>query len=169
MGRASRRKRERLAHRLGVGAAEGEMPSSGKPKTTQEILKRTWDMLETARLGASVATDNPDPRHRISGVRNVIVFGRAVTNVLQNLRATELTFDAWYAPVVQRMETDPLMRFLYELRTRILKQGEMPTSSSGQFTGDLVVAYAPISETSQCEELFHWRPTRRKRLGGSIA
>lgn len=116
MGRASRRKRERLAHRLGVGAAEGEMPSSGKPKTTQEILKRTWDMLETARLGASVATDNPDPRHRISGVRNVIVFGRAVTNVLQNLRATELTFDAWYAPVVQRMETDPLMRFLYELQ-----------------------------------------------------
>ena len=37
-----------------------------------------------------------DPRTRIDSVRNVIVFGRAVTNVLQNLRSTEGMFDEWY-------------------------------------------------------------------------
>jgi hypothetical protein len=48
-----------------------------------------------------------------------------VTNVLQNLRSTEKDFEEWYRPYVAEMKTNPLMKFFYELRTRILKRGEM--------------------------------------------
>ncbi len=65
------------------------------------------------------------PARRQSGLRNLVVFGRAVTNVLQNLRSTEKSFDEWYQPYVEEMKSDPLMKFFYELRTRILKKGDM--------------------------------------------
>jgi hypothetical protein len=56
-------------------------------------------------------------------MHSVVVFGRAVTNVLQNLRSKVPNFDAWYAPWKAEMEQDPLMRYLYELRTDLLKKG----------------------------------------------
>ena len=71
----------------------------------------------------------------MSGVRNVVVFGRAVTNVLQNLRSTEPTFDEWYSHQVEKMRNDPLAKFMYNLRTRILKEGELRTSVSLNITG----------------------------------
>ena len=47
-----------------------------------------------------------------------------MTNVLQNLRSTEPSFDTWYKSVQEQLAADPLMKFFYELRTRILKQGD---------------------------------------------
>ena len=64
-----------------------------------------------------------------------MVFGRAITNVLQNLRSTEAGFEEWYAPYVRRMGADSQMRYLYELRSRILKQGDMPISTGIMFSG----------------------------------
>ena len=55
------------------------------------------------------------------------MFGRAVTNVLQNLRSVDDRFDAWYQPFRKEMESDPLMRYLYTLRSQILKEGALPT------------------------------------------
>jgi hypothetical protein len=52
------------------------------------------------------------------------VFGRALTNVLQNLRSSESDFDAWYEPHQKKLAADPTMKFFYELRSRILKRGE---------------------------------------------
>jgi len=98
-------------------------------KTTKEVLQRIRDTLNTARLGLKDVLDGP--QRRLGGLRNLIVFGRAVTNVLQNLRSTEPTFDEWYAPYVAEMKADPLLKYLYELRTKILKEGMLGTSSSG--------------------------------------
>lgn len=97
-------------------------------KTTNEVLRRARDTLNTARLGLKDVLGAPD--RRLGGLRNLVVFGRAVTNVLQNLRATETRFDQWYSPYVAQMTADPLLRYLYELRTQILKEGALRTSSS---------------------------------------
>jgi len=80
--------------------------------------------------------EGDDPRARIAGLRNIVVFGRAVTNVLQNLRSTESGFDAWYQPHVDAMKVDPLLKYFYDLRSQILKQGSVATSSSVTFSGD---------------------------------
>ncbi|MGZ6268584.1 MAG: hypothetical protein ACXWNR_08510, partial [Candidatus Limnocylindrales bacterium] len=40
------------------------------------------------------------------------------------------TFDSWYRPFVEEMKGDPLMRYFYRLRSEILKEGGLATSSS---------------------------------------
>ena len=64
-----------------------------------------------------------DPASRMTGVRNVVVWGRSVAHVLEHLRGTEPDFDSWY----QRYQDDPVMQYLVELRNRMLKEGELPT------------------------------------------
>ncbi len=96
-------------------------------KTTVEILSNAKQTLATANLGLQLmGTGTPD--QRMAGLRNLVVFGRAVTNVLQNLRSTEPTFDQWYAPVVAEMRADPLLKYFYDLRSKILKQGSTSTT-----------------------------------------
>lgn len=53
-----------------------------------------------------------------------MVFGRAVTNVIQTLRNSVEGFDEWYIPHGEAMSRDPLMRFFYKLRSQILKEGQ---------------------------------------------
>ncbi len=104
-------------------------------RTTVEILQHAEDTLYTAQLGMSHLKGD-DPKARIAGFRNIVVFGRAVTNVLQNLRSTESDFDAWYQPHIEVMRADPLLKYFYELRTQILKQGLVAVSSSMTFSGN---------------------------------
>lgn len=98
-------------------------------KTTKDILQKTKDALKAAELGLDDVVKD-DPNRRASGLRNVVVFGRSVTNILQNLRSTEPSFDDWYRKYREEMEKDELMRYMYELRSIILKEGELQTSSS---------------------------------------
>jgi hypothetical protein len=96
-------------------------------KTTSEILRRARETLAITQRSLRDAIT--DPARRDVAIRNVAVFGRAVTNVLQNLRSTESAFDDWYVGVKKDMESDELMRFFYALRSRILKQGDARTGS----------------------------------------
>lgn len=95
-------------------------------RTTAEILKRTEETLSTARHGLDDLITG-SPQRKLSGLRNLVVFGRAITNVLQNLRGTEPNFDEWYGKYRDEMESDPLMRYFYALRTKILKEGLLET------------------------------------------
>jgi hypothetical protein len=104
-------------------------------KTTSSILEKTQDTLNTAKLGLRLL-GSANPHERMAGLRNLVVFGRAVTNVLQNLRSTEPTFDSWYERYKSEMEADPLMKFFYKLRSKILKEGELRTHSSMTFSGN---------------------------------
>ncbi|MCR4279949.1 MAG: hypothetical protein NUV82_00815 [Candidatus Komeilibacteria bacterium] len=96
-------------------------------RTTEQTLRLVRETLETARLGFRDLKAISARRH--SGLRNLVVFGRAVTNVLQNLRSTESGFDAWYQPFVEEMKKDHLIKFFYDLRSRILKQGDLGVSN----------------------------------------
>lgn len=103
-------------------------------KSTEGIIADAVQTLDTARLGLSDIV-NGGPEKRDAGLRNVVVFGRAVTNVLQNLRSTESRFEDWYAPLQKEMESDSLLRFFYNLRSEILKEGTIPTSTSAYIKG----------------------------------
>ena len=87
-----------------------------------DVLRRARETLEIAKLGLVDVTKHPS--RRLSGLSNLVVFGRAVTNVLQNLRSISPGFDSWYEPLKRELAADPLMKFFYGLRSRILKRGE---------------------------------------------
>ena len=92
---------------------------------------QTQDVLKTAKLGLEDLRKGKPDRRR-AALQNVVVFGRAVTNVLQNLRKTEPEFDDWYAKYQREMQSDPLMRFFYEMRSQILKEGRTDVLSFAQ-------------------------------------
>lgn len=98
-------------------------------KTTAEVMQRATDTLTTAKLGLRDVVGGGAGR-RLAGLRNLVVFGRAVTNVLQNLRSLEPTFDEWYQPYVEKMKADPLLKYFYALRSEILKEGTLRTGSA---------------------------------------
>jgi hypothetical protein len=97
-------------------------------KSTRETLARVKETLDTAKLGLRDVVEG-GPSRRLGGLRNLIVFGRAVTNVLQNLRSSEPSFDTWYQPYVNEMRDDPLLRYFYVVRSEILKEGKLRTSN----------------------------------------
>jgi hypothetical protein len=94
--------------------------------STQEILQSTRDTLEVARQGLSDARSK-DPRRRVAGIRNVVVWGRATTEALRRLKRTEPGYQAWWKEHSARMQNDPLMKFFYELRNVILHEAKLPT------------------------------------------
>ena len=105
-------------------------------RTTEIILKEAEDTLYTAQLGLDLV-NGKDPKPRIAGLRNLVVFGRAVTNVLQNLRSTVgKPFDEWYQPKVEEMSNDQVLKYFYKLRSQILKQGSVNTSVSMSLSGN---------------------------------
>lgn len=105
-------------------------------RTTQTILREAEDTLFTAQLGLDLVKGK-EPKARIAGLRNLVVFGRAVTNVLQNLRSTVgKHFDKWYQPKVEEMANDQVLKYFYKLRSQILKQGTVNTSSSMFLSGN---------------------------------
>ncbi|HDD44713.1 MAG TPA: hypothetical protein ENG63_07635 [Candidatus Desulfofervidus auxilii] len=94
--------------------------------TTTDIIRSAEETLKTAEQGLEDLIKGP-PERKLSGLRNLIVFGRAVTNVLQNLRSIESDFDAWYERYREEMKNAPLMRYFYKLRSKILKEGLLET------------------------------------------
>jgi len=91
-------------------------------RTTIHIVKDVQETLKTAENGLEDLVNGPRNR-KLSGLRNLVVFGRAVTNVLQGLRSTEPEFDTWYEKYVKEMDSDPLLKYFYDLRSLILKKG----------------------------------------------
>jgi hypothetical protein len=98
---------------------------------TKTILDFAQDTLETAEFGLRMVQSG-NPALRKTGIRNLIVFGRAVTNTLQKLRSVVPDFESWYQPWVDRMRADPIMSYFYKLRSEILKEGKMKTGVSVQ-------------------------------------
>ncbi|WP_454776421.1 hypothetical protein [Janthinobacterium tructae] len=97
-----------------------------------EILSRTDDILATARLGLDDMLST-DYTRRMSGLRNLIVFGRSVTFTLQNLSSKADGFDEWYLAEQEVMKADSLMKYFLNLRNEILKQGKLNVSTSAYF------------------------------------
>jgi hypothetical protein len=99
-------------------------PSPGQSAEIADVLHRTRSTLRRTELASDRFPNAPDREGEVAAMHNVVVTGRAVTNVLQNLCSKAQGFDAWYGLWQQDMRQDPLLRYLYELRTQILKRGE---------------------------------------------
>tara|TARA_R110000824_G_scaffold35499_3_gene111205 strand:- start:2851 stop:3519 length:669 start_codon:yes stop_codon:yes gene_type:complete len=95
------------------------------------IIQKAEETLQTARFGYEDLTSENRYR-RYSGIRNLVVFGRSVTFVIQNLKTPVGSdrFDAWYQPIQEKMKSDVLMKYFVTLRNEILKQGKLPVSTS---------------------------------------
>ena len=96
-----------------------------------QVLTRSGFMLRLVKQGlrdleidATDLSTDPNALDRILlGFVAVVVFGRAVTNALQNLRSFDRqAFDAWYEPWRREMQNDALLRWFYVLRSEILKR-----------------------------------------------
>lgn len=96
----------------------------------EAVLQRVDETLQTAMHGRDDLLGSQRNR-RMSGLRNLIVFGRSVTFVLQNLRPVVGTdnFDAWYAPRQDAMKASPLMRYFVDARNALEKQGKLSVST----------------------------------------
>ena len=106
------------------------------PGTVREVIAKAWLMLDRVEVGAARAQGS-DPDQREPGLHDVSVYGRAITNVLENLRGTGVDFDTWYRPWKEELEADPLCRYFYKTRSAVLKEGS-PVKASGAITiGDL--------------------------------
>ena len=75
----------------------------------------------------------------------LIVFGRAVTFVLQNLRSVvpDGEFDRWYTPKQAKMKDDAVMRYFVTLRNEIEKQGKLEVATNVE------IAYINFTEIQQ--------------------
>ena len=98
-------------------------------RTATQVLSQAEETLRTARRGYQDFIGS-DPSRRMSGLRNAVVFGRAVTNVLENLRSRVEDFDGWYEPRSAALAKDAGFRRLYKLRSEILKRGTLQVSNS---------------------------------------
>lgn len=94
------------------------------PVAIADVLKRTRATLRNTELALEDLKCASNNERRVAALRNVIVMGRAVTNVLQNLRSNAQDFDIWYALWQEQMKQDPLMKYMYNLRSEILKEGK---------------------------------------------
>jgi len=94
--------------------------------TVDTVLRRIDETMEAVRFGLS-DVDSSIPGRRNSGIRNVIMLGRTVTFVIQNLRTVSDRdeFDAWYQPLQDEMMADPLMQYFKKARNAIEKEGAM--------------------------------------------
>jgi hypothetical protein len=97
----------------------------------EAVMQRVNDTLDTARLGLSDLLDTTRNR-RMSGLRNLIAFGRSVTFVLQNLRSVVPpgAFNTWYEPHQEALKADPLMRYFVDARNELEKQGKLSVVTS---------------------------------------
>ena len=87
-----------------------------------QVVTRSGTML---RMVAQGLRDMKDADHDrlLFGFLGVVVFGRSMTLVMQNLRTHDRSaFDAWYDPWQQEMRNDPLMKYFNELRTKVVHQ-----------------------------------------------
>jgi hypothetical protein len=97
--------------------------------TQASVIANATGQLQVARMGLKDFSGN-DPARRIAGFRNAVVFGRAVTNVLEHLRSKVPDFDAWYKPRSAALRSDHGFSTLYALRSQILKEGSGDPSVS---------------------------------------
>ena len=88
--------------------------------TPTQAVTRAGTMLRMVHQGLRDMQETDQDRILL-GFLGVVVFGRSMTLVMQNLRRHDQeAFDSWYAPWQEEMKGDPLMRYFYVLRTMVI-------------------------------------------------
>lgn len=125
---------------------------SNRARDKEKIFANTREMLDMARSGLSDYTSG-DPRKRRAGLMNLCTYGRSVTLTMQTMRNTDPDFDAWWEPFQDQMRRDPLMSFFNDLRTKVLHEGELSTS-----TYTVIGAEGPVDLGALVTELNQHAP-----------
>ena len=87
-----------------------------------QVVTRAGTMLRMVNQGLRDMRE-PDEDRILLGFLGVVVFGRSVTLVMQNLRTHGRDeFNTWYSPWQQEMQRDPLLRYFNDLRTKVIHQ-----------------------------------------------
>jgi hypothetical protein len=121
-------------------------------ESAKDVLKGAEEMLYMAFLGLDIIRGN-DARAKMAGLRNVAVFGRAFINVLESLRLMEPLFDEWYVSY-DVMKRDPLMRYFYKLRTKILEAGELHIPFTMTLKGDPTEVFRYFKQPPRARSVF---------------
>lgn len=117
------------------------MPQS--KRTSKQILEDAQRTMDTAELGYKIFT-NSSTKTKLSGLMNLTVFGVSVTCVLQNLRHIEPEFENWYEKYRVEMAFDPLMKYFWDLRSEILKEGKLSLGNSALINFNMPYDFARI-------------------------
>src|SRR5207245_1206854 len=104
-----------------LGAAGGEAGAAMRARfAPSQSVTRAGTMLRMVQQGLRDMQETGEDRILL-GFLGVVVFGRSMTLVMQNLRShNREAFDSWYAPWQAEMKNDPLMRYFYDLRTMVI-------------------------------------------------
>lgn len=87
-----------------------------------QTVTRAGTMLRMVEQGLRDMQETDQDRI-LSGFLGVVVFGRSMTLVMQNLRSHDReAFNSWYAPWQEEMKDDSLMRYFCDLRTMVIHQ-----------------------------------------------
>lgn len=122
----ARRKIPSSPEQVQTPGALGARSSAVKEEAISESLRKARETLRNAELALEDLRRENDARRQLASFSNVVVWGRAVTNVLQLLRSRATGFDEWYAPWRREMQADPLMKYMYSWRSVMLKRGAQP-------------------------------------------
>lgn len=107
------------------------MASQAGHSSVTSVLDEARATLDAAMVGLDDFIHGATPARRVAGLRNAVVWGRAVTNVLQNVRTFERQrFDSWYEPRQAALRDNADFKYLYELRSQLLKEGVLGGISS---------------------------------------
>jgi len=99
--------------------------SSGGQLLTQILEMRMISQLFSHQSSGMVRDRLPvaisDQDRILLGFLGVVVFGRSMTLVMQNLRSHDQeAFDSWYALWQEEIKDDSLMRYFCDLRTKVI-------------------------------------------------
>ena len=87
-----------------------------------QVVTRAGTMLRMVNQGLRDMRE-ADQDRILLGFLGVVVFGRSVTLVMQNLRTHGRDeFNTWYSPWQEEMQRDPLLRYFNDLRTKVIHQ-----------------------------------------------
>ena len=85
-----------------------------------QVVTRAGTMLRMVQQGLRDMRETDQDRILL-GFLGVVVFGRSMTLVMQNLRSHDQeAFDRWYASWQEEMKGDPLMHYFSVLRTEVI-------------------------------------------------
>lgn len=104
------------------------------PKTI-EVIKNAKQHLNFVKEALDELINNPKNINiKKKAMANILVFGRSVTFVLQNLRSTvgAKEFDSWYFPIQEEMRKDQLLKLMKDARNDLEKKGSFSSHSSIQ-------------------------------------
>ena len=88
------------------------------------VATRAGTMLRMVRQGLRDMGERGEDR-MLFGFLGVVVFGRSMTLVMQNLKSfDEKAFNEWYTPFQDEMKGDPLLLYFKDLRTRVIHKNE---------------------------------------------